>query len=595
MRRRPPEHLVSPGEVITAADLYARLERHTTQLNGAGYEADFNVQERTAEAQADPTLAARLRLEAACLSLEVNAHCLTYPNAWKDPVAAATYLQERWGQARNPLLHLRYGLLRLLTLPKGPHTHQLAQELVAQLRKELVRAGGSAGYDDDTTHALSKLALLLSKEYRCEPAAVRQEVLEWLLTRPHTLLLQWWQLQFFGEHPRLLSPAQCGALDALAERVYAHYLREDTPLVRYVCQAAIPLAARASNDARKWQRRLGDFWQAQAQARFAREPTSFIVQSMLHDALASYRAGNHKPEMAAIEALIAATKHQVRLQRVSRTYTLDGPAGRLLSALQQQLPAWVLAAEGAAMFWRLRYNLLPGRPSSDAAPVPAEMDLFGQVAFDRNRHLTTRHATEGLFGPRQRYGLLLSFYLSMTADIFAQGLLSGQLTYATMLAFLREQTWLGQVEWKQEEDEAPFTLVELVEPALRKYFEEMERAAQDAAYTPDLILCIDSLTLKIEALLRYYGRLLDPPLTTNRTGANGDQQEMTLEHLLDAVAATAGEDAIYPLRFALTKEGWNLRNNVAHGFLGPRDYTLGQVHLVMLALLVVATLNSQSA
>jgi hypothetical protein len=63
MGRRTRERLLEPEEVVSAAELFERLEQHTKALNGADFEADFHAQSQTAEAQANPNLAFRLGME----------------------------------------------------------------------------------------------------------------------------------------------------------------------------------------------------------------------------------------------------------------------------------------------------------------------------------------------------------------------------------------------------------------------------------------------------------------------------------------------------------------------------------------------------
>lgn len=136
-------------------------------------------------------------------------------------------------------------------------------------------------------------------------------------------------------------------------------------------------------------------------------------------------------------------------------------------------------------------------------------------------------------------------------------------------------------------------MVEWVEPAIRNYFGEMERVVQQAGYVPEMMLCIDSLSVKIEGLLRHYCRLLNPPIATNKTAANGDQQELPLEEVIKSIEEYSGEDAGYLLRYVFTREGWNVRNNIAHGFLPPQSYSVELMQMVLLALFTVATMGME--
>ena len=583
---------MEPREEVTAAELFERLEQRTSQLNNSEFAADFNTLRKVAEAANDAS-AVRLTLEWATQLVWLSGHGIKHFHAWEDETAAAHYLEARLGETSNEMLRLRYGLVRLTTLPRGRHTGRLAAEIMAQMRDWLTRDQGQHEATQNTYFELVQLGLLLSREYHCEPERMRQFVLEHLLAGQQSVLLRWWQVQFFGKHPAMFNQQECAQLDAVCQQLYAHYKADDRHMIKLVCEAAIPLARRATNNAQNWYRLKGDYIKAHAEQRYAADPADFVVQVLLKNALDCYQAANDRPHIQAVESLISATKHDVRLNKMEFDFTLDGPEGKFLSTWMRRLPTWILA-ENHLVFWRLRYNLIPGRPRPDVADSELTIvDVFRQTAFDRNRNITTRQQGGGRKLPFSPYSLLLSFYQRMTFETFAQGLQSEQLTYATMMEFLREQTWLGQMEYhRAHDDDGPsYTLISWVEPALRHYFTEMERAQQEPNYKPDLMLCIDSLTLKIEAILRHFCRSLDLPIATNRRGRDGDQQEKTLEEIIQSVEDYSGPDAGYWLRFIFTKEGWNVRNNVAHGFMNPADYGPGVMQTVIIGLFVLATLD----
>lgn len=393
----------------------------------------------------------------------------------------------------------------------------------------------------------------------------------------------------------MLSKTVCGELEAVSQQVYDAYSKDADSIVHYICDAAIKLAARATNDAYKWYLLKGDFWKAQAQKRYAQDPTSFIVQKLFTDALHAYRAGGGKQQVQEVEALISATKHEVKMPTVEFNHTFDGPEGKLISAYTEKLPEWVLAGEGLAVFWRMvRGALIPSaRPAITETKEMGLFSLFQQVAFDRNRNITTKHQKRRDGVPLDSYGVILGFHKAMTSKVFADGLRDGKITLATTLEFLREQTWIGQVEFLDDagNPSSAYRLVEWVEPAIKNYFGEMERVAQQADYEPEMMLCVDSLSVKIEGLLRHYCRLLNPPIATNKTAANGDQQGLPLEEVIKSIEEYSGEDAGYLLRYIFTREGWNVRNNIAHGFLPPQSYSVGLMQMVLLALFTVATMG----
>jgi hypothetical protein len=598
MRRSPREKLLEAEELVSAAELFARLEARTTALNNSEFAAAFNVLCKSDEAAADPHLAFQLNMERECQLAWLSEYCLTSFSPWKNPAEAEAYLRERKASTKNELLQLRYGLLMLLGLPKGRHTGQLAAELVSTMRQWLARDQGQYEDRQETYYELVQLGFLLSRQYKCEPEKMQRVILDALLGGKQPLVLRWWQLSFFGQHASKLSRIVCEELGLVSQQVYDCYAADNDHILSNVCDSAIQLAARATGDACIWHLRKGDFWRAAAEERYIREPTGFVVQTMFTDALHCYRAGRDKQRVQEVEARISATKHDVRLNQVEVTHTFDGTKGKFLSAYINQLPKRILAGEGSMVFWQMvRGSLVPHARSATLVKQQEEVDsFFRSVAFDNNRNITTRHQKSVRTGPIDTYGLILGFYAAMTRQVFAEGLASGQITLVTTLEFLREHSWLGQAVFFSDpnDEESEYYLLDWVEPALRNYFGEMERAAANEHYTPEMMLCLDSLTLKIEGLLRQYCRLLNPPIATNRTSASGDQQEITLEEILKSVEPYSGEDAGYLLRYIFTKEGWNLRNNIAHGFLAPSNYSADLMQMVLLGLFIVATMGMET-
>ena len=88
-----------------------------------------------------------------------------------------------------------------------------------------------------------------------------------------------------------------------------------------------------------------------------------------------------------------------------------------------------------------------------------------------------------------------------------------QLTYQDFLAYLTKHTWLGTV--RQETDlggaTISFNWISLIAPSIMEYFIQMQGALLSSTYKPNFVLCIDSLTLKMEGLLRDFSSQLSVP------------------------------------------------------------------------------------
>jgi hypothetical protein len=168
--------------------------------------------------------------------------------------------------------------------------------------------------------------------------------------------------------------------------------------------------------------------------------------------------------------------------------------------------------------------------------------------------------------------------------LFFKGFKSGKITRETFIGYFN-QTWLAQSLDGYSVDGEPrhFSWMELLGPALNELAMELEAHIQDRNYRPNFILLIDSLSIKLEGAIRDYARL--SAVSTTKV-IKGETTEMNLEELLnDAEVMTLfdGNDVVL-WKAVLTKKGWNMRNNIAHGFYRPEDYTKQKVLLLLISL-----------
>lgn len=101
----------------------------------------------------------------------------------------------------------------------------------------------------------------------------------------------------------------------------------------------------------------------------------------------------------------------------------------------------------------------------------------------------------------------------------------------------------------------------------------------------DWRFCIDFLTPKFEFIIRSVASILEIPVVKSLKG--GESQFITLEKILEdsRLKNIFNEDDIFMFNHTFTKEGLNIRNEVAHGLLLPQDYTQELAVLVFLCVL----------
>lgn len=101
----------------------------------------------------------------------------------------------------------------------------------------------------------------------------------------------------------------------------------------------------------------------------------------------------------------------------------------------------------------------------------------------------------------------------------------------------------------------------------------------------DWRFCIDFLTPKFEFIVRCIASTLNVPVV--KTLRDGTVQFITLEKILSdsKLKIVFNDDDIFLFNHTFTKDGLNVRNDVAHGLMLPQDYTKEVALLVFLCIL----------
>ena len=125
----------------------------------------------------------------------------------------------------------------------------------------------------------------------------------------------------------------------------------------------------------------------------------------------------------------------------------------------------------------------------------------------------------------------------------------------------------------------------LLTPSILEFFIQIQGWVSSKYYKPNFILCVDSLTLKFEGLLRDFSTRMNIPTSVSRTKG---MQEVYINNVLenDTIKKYFNEEDLLLFNYLFSSEnGINLRNNVAHSFYDYKDYNLDKVLLLIAALL----------
>jgi hypothetical protein len=178
-------------------------------------------------------------------------------------------------------------------------------------------------------------------------------------------------------------------------------------------------------------------------------------------------------------------------------------------------------------------------------------------------------------------------------EVFFEAILAEKLNFKILMGFITKHCWYGKEFARQlpNNQTIQFSWLDLIAPALREYFRQINFYFENrTANVPNFVLSLDSLTLKIEGLLRDLCQLTN--VVTSKQKLDKSKRTIVYEKDItallhdDAIKTRFDQDDILFFKFLLTEQwGFNLRHNIAHCLMSSEAYHLDCMHLVILALL----------
>ena len=225
--------------------------------------------------------------------------------------------------------------------------------------------------------------------------------------------------------------------------------------------------------------------------------------------------------------------------------------------------------------------------------MPTElMDSRGHVI----QHFSTPNELEYFEILRHYEAHLELDKLVLLGEIIVAAFRAGRISGEVLVKFLETHTWLGtkQVFAQPGRQGTEYRWVDLLVPSLDQYFGSLERHVTGISRDSDWVLCVDSLTPKLEGLLREFCESHDITTFLTTTDSKGRQisREKDLNALLheDDLKGLINQDDLTFFKFLLVEHaGYNLRNKIAHCLMvSPRSYSRDYAILLIVAILRLA-------
>lgn len=188
-----------------------------------------------------------------------------------------------------------------------------------------------------------------------------------------------------------------------------------------------------------------------------------------------------------------------------------------------------------------------------------------------------------------------TFYLQLITTrcllfTFKNCIETGKLNNEIFIDYLQKSTWLGTTTEGK-------CWLELLNPGIASFFSVYKRYLSEPTLgNSEFILPIDSLATKMEGILRTFAQLNNINTTKIEDDKKGKSEIQTREIYLTELLSDgypqfeklfdANEYKFFKTIYL--KEGYDIRNNIAHSFYKPDDYTIKKLLLIMLSIIRIS-------
>lgn len=344
----------------------------------------------------------------------------------------------------------------------------------------------------------------------------------------------------------------------------------------------------------KWRKRIAESYETLMRAR----ENDLASQTFCQLALENYKKIKDEEKVKELEKKYSKLKDSMKLKEFETKIDLTEHVKRCMEIAEKVIQG---EPEDIIKLLMLNKNLLP--KYKDLEKIAEELGkkfvaqhLLPIEIIDQSGHPAQHFSDETekkYYGILQQYDMELRLNkIYLINEIFFGAIRENKLSTDILLQFLNRYSWFGKDIPKKLTDNriVQYNWLSLIAPALHEYFLQMHYYFQNPANYPNLVLSIDSLTLKIEGLLRdicKFAGVTTFYMMTDKKGRN-IAREKDIHALLyeEPIKELFDEDDLLFFRFLLVeKAGYNLRNKIAHSLMLFQEYNIFYMHLLILALL----------
>jgi hypothetical protein len=232
------------------------------------------------------------------------------------------------------------------------------------------------------------------------------------------------------------------------------------------------------------------------------------------------------------------------------------------------------------------------------------MNIFSTQLLDSNLNTADHFVTDE---EKNHFQLLSQYRLSIEMEkgplinaVIFEAMKRNPSFFRETIAYLNQNSWYGKELRRQRgENVVKFTWLSVIAPALNDYMAELQKLIS-GHISVNPVLALDSLTLKVEGLIRDLCHLKKISTTYFKEGKNGKQlsEEADLAYLLGKkeLEDLISKEDLFFFKFLLTeKAGYNLRHEIAHSLMVYQQYSITFINLLFVVILRLGKYNLTSS
>ncbi|MCU0323647.1 MAG: DUF4209 domain-containing protein [Spirosomaceae bacterium] len=511
------------------------------------------------------------------------------------------YIIERAVESQNPLVKARYNHLLWRSpnyIKKNTYAIIAIENYLSAIQHYIDACNGNE-YHEIASKILElfKNAVGLSGEIKVDTSSLK-EVTKTLLFKTNRIE-SWVKIQILQkmlEYPKIFKVEDFKDTLQVFESLLkdANSVDLDFQMVNYYLPLAVKIAQKTSSDIKKWYNEIGLAYLRMAELE-TKTDRFWIKQDYFFKAIKAFQRASNTEKRKEVEKMYATLKPDVKLSKIR--YTPDDTRQqeyRIYHNFIREYSARILKEHPYEIYTIIAGGFLFPKIKHLQNGIYQEEEFLKyavQIRFDTNQNIVNNKLEPDKDNLYNSYKIFLNLsVLPYLHNIIIDGIGLGHLTFENFLTFLTDRTWLGKQYLKSnyEEGEEPLQLVALITPAIVEFFMQVKASKTKDGYKASYILCIDSLTLKIEGLFRAFCRMNG--IATSVLKEKGMQEALIHEILkFEDLHKYFNDDDFLLFNYLFLNEGgMNLRNQVAHCFYDYGDYHEGHILLLIAALLRIA-------